>query len=98
MKKVVVVRYAYALKSRFERLRERGMLTGEDVAEQLGVSPTTVHQLGRQGVLERHLYGNNHRCLYAPPDKVKPVKGAGSRYGGRPPWLIPAQPTTQGAP
>ena len=38
MKKVMLVRRAYALSSRFERLRERGMLTGEEVARQLGVS------------------------------------------------------------
>jgi DNA invertase Pin-like site-specific DNA recombinase len=97
VKKVMLVRYAYALKSRFERLRERGMLTGEEVARQLGVSPTTVHQLGRQGVLARHLYGNNHRCLYEPPGNVRLVKGAGSRYGGRPPRLIVVQPSEQGA-
>ena len=73
------------------------MLTGEEVARQLGVSTTTVHQLGRQGVLARHLYGNNHRCLYEPPGNVRLVKGAGSRYGGRPPRLIAAQPAEQGA-
>ncbi|WP_258187318.1 hypothetical protein [Variovorax sp. WS11] len=97
MKKVILVRYAYALKSRFERLRERGMLTGEEVAKHLGVSSTTVHQLGRLGVLKRHLYGNNHRCLYEPPGNVTLVKGAGSRYGGRPPRLIAAQLSEQGA-
>jgi DNA-binding XRE family transcriptional regulator len=97
MKKVILVRQTYSLKSRFERLRERGMLTGEEVAEQLGVSTTTVHQLGRQGVLARHLYGNNYRCLYEPPGDVRLVKGAGSRSGGRPPQLMPAQPPEQRA-
>lgn len=97
MKKVILVRHAYGLESRFERLRGRGMLTGEEIARQLGVSTTTVHQLGRQGVLTRHLYGNNHRCLYEPPGDVRLVKGAGSRYGGRPPRLMHAQPTAQGA-
>ncbi|MDM0050622.1 recombinase family protein [Variovorax sp. J22R115] len=97
MKKVILVRYAYALKSRFERLRERGMLTGQEVAGHLGVSSTTVHQLGRLGILKRHLYGNNHRCLYEPPGNVTLIKGAGSRYGGRPPRLIAAQLSEQGA-
>ena len=87
----------HSLTSLAERLRERGMLTGEEVARQLGVSPSTVHQLGRQGLLTRHLYGNNHRCLYEPPGNVKLVKGAGSRYGGRPPRLTVAQPAGQGA-
>jgi hypothetical protein len=97
MKKVILLRHAYALKSRFERLRERGMLTGEEVARHLGVSATTVHQLGRTGRLRRHLYGNNHRCLYEPPGNVRFVKGAGGRYGSRPAEIIPAQPSQQSA-
>ena len=36
-KKVIVIRAAYHLKSRFERLRERGMLTANELAAQLGV-------------------------------------------------------------
>ena len=96
-KKVIVVRSAYKLRSRFERLRLRGMLTGEEMARQLGVSTTTIHELGRQGVLTRHLYGNNHRCLYEPPGSGQLIRGAGGRYGGRPAQFIPAQSTTQGA-
>lgn len=93
-KKVEVVRKAYKLRSRFERLREQGMLTGDEMAQQLGVSATTVHQLGRQGVLARHLYGNNHRCLYEPPRGGQLIRGAGGRYGGRPARFIAAQSTT----
>ena len=96
-KKVIVVRNAYKLRSRFERLRQRGMLTGEEMAQRLAVSSTTIHQLGRQGVLVRHLYGNNHRCLYEPPNGGQLIRGAGGRYGGRPARYIPAQPTEQGA-
>ena len=95
--KVRIIRSAYGLRGRFERLRERGMLTGEEVALQLGVSPTTVHQLGRLGVLKRHLYGNNHRCLYEPPGDVQFVRGTGGRYGSTPARLIAAQPSEQGA-
>jgi hypothetical protein len=96
-KKVIVVRNAYKLRSRFERLRQRGMLTGEEMAQRLAVSSTTIHQLGRQGVLVRHLYGNNNRCLYAPPNGGQLIRGAGGRYGGRPERYIAAQPTEQGA-
>jgi DNA invertase Pin-like site-specific DNA recombinase len=96
-KKVTVVRNAYKLRSRFERLRQRGMLTGEEMAQRLAVSSTTIHQLGRQGVLVRHLYGNNHRCLYEPPNGGQLIRGAGGRYGGRPARYIAAQPTEQGA-
>jgi hypothetical protein len=48
---------AYRLKSRFERLRGRGMLTGDEVAKKIGVCATTVHEWGRAGLLKRHLYG-----------------------------------------
>ena len=97
LKKVISLRQTYALKTRFERLRERGMLTGEEIAKQLGISPTTVHQLGRQGMLKRQVYGNNCRCLYEPVGEAQIVKGCGGRFGGRPAQLIPAQPPEQGA-
>jgi len=91
LKKVMLVRRAYGLKTRFERLRESGMLTGEEVAHQLGVCPTTVHLLGRNGILKRHRYATNHRYLYEPPGNVRLAKGAGGRYGSRKPYLIDAQ-------
>jgi hypothetical protein len=97
LKKVMLVRRAYHLKSRFERLRERGMLTGDELARQLGVCTTTVHQWGRAGLLRRHLYGNNYRCLYEPVRDVVVIKGAGGRYGSRSPALIAAPSTGQGA-
>jgi len=96
-KKVTVVRKAYHLRSRFERLRERGMLTGDELAKQLGVCTTTIHHWGRAGLLGRHLYGNNHRCLYEPVGNVVVTKGAGGRYGSKPPSLITAPSPTQGA-
>lgn len=89
-KKVITLRYAYKLKSRFQRLRERGMLTGDELAKQLGVCTTTVHDWGRAGFLRRHLYGNYHRCLYEPLGKVVLVKGNGGRYKPTPPKFIAA--------
>jgi hypothetical protein len=84
------VRRAYSLKSRFERLRARGMRNGDELARQLGVCTTTIHDWGRAGLLRRHLYGNNHRCLYEPLRDVTLIKGAGGRYGSRPPQFIAA--------
>lgn len=97
LKKVMLVRRAYGLKTRFERLRESGMLTGEEVARRFGVSATTVHQLGRDGVLKRHRYATNHRYLYEPPGNVRLAKGVGGRYGSRQPRLMDAQQIQQGA-
>lgn len=96
-KKVRLVRITYGLKSRFQRLRQRGMLTSGELARRFGVCPTTVNHLGRLGILKRHTYDSDHRYLYEPPGDVSLVKGAGSRYGGRPPQLIPVPPTAQGA-
>jgi DNA invertase Pin-like site-specific DNA recombinase len=96
-KKVTLVRVTYSLKGRFHRLRDRGMLTSGELASRFGVCPTTVNELGRQGILRRHAYDSGHRYLYEPPGDVTLVKGAGSRYGGRPPRLIPVPPTAQGA-
>ncbi len=96
-KKIISLRCTYRLKTRFERLREQGMLTGYELARQLGVSATTIHQLGRSGLLRRHLYGNKHRCLYEPVGAVTLIKGSGGRYGSRQPALIAVPPTEQGA-
>jgi len=98
VKKVSLVRIAHGLKSRFQRLRERGMLTSGELARRFSICPETVNHLGRQGILKRHTYDSDHRYLYEPPGDVTLVKGAGSRYGGRPPKLILAQRTAQGAP
>ena len=78
-KKVSLVRRTYGLCSRYQRLRARGLLTGQELAEQLNVSTTTIHTWGRQGILQRELYGNAKRCLYVPPSCMVPVKGHGGR-------------------
>jgi hypothetical protein len=55
--------------------------TGEEVARQLAVSTTTIHHCGRHGILKRHLYGNNHRCLYEPIDGVQLIAAQLSEQG-----------------
>ena len=74
-----------------------GMLTSGELARRFGVCPTTVNHLGRQGILKRHTYDSDHRYLYEPPGDVTLLRGAGSRYGGRPPKLMPVPPTARGA-
>lgn len=96
-RKVTLVRVTYGLRGRFQRLRDRGMLTSGELARRFGVCPTTVNHLGRQGILKRHTYDSDHRYLYEPPGDVTLLRGAGSRYGGRPPKLIPVPPTARGA-
>jgi DNA invertase Pin-like site-specific DNA recombinase/DNA-binding transcriptional regulator YiaG len=94
-KRVSLVRRTYGLKSRFERLRERGFLTGGELGQRLGVSTTTVHQWGRDGILEKETYGNSKRCLYAPlPAGETIVKGQGCKHP-RPPRPMAAPSTEQ---
>jgi hypothetical protein len=94
-KRASYVRRVYGLKSRFERLRTRGFLTAEEMATQTGLCVTRVHELGRQGILPREHYGNDKRCLYAPLNGAKFVRGQGGRYRPRRPALIPVRKSTQ---
>jgi hypothetical protein len=57
-KKVITSRNAYQLKSRYQRLRERGMLDARELAAQLKVSMKTIYNLGRDGLLKPHRYGS----------------------------------------
>ncbi|KRB83470.1 recombinase family protein [Noviherbaspirillum sp. Root189] len=94
--KVWLIRQAYHLKSRYERLRARGMLTANELAQQLGVCPTTIYQWGHTGLLHEHRYGHRHRCLYEPLGSAKLTKGKGGRRP-RPATLSTAGLTAQGA-
>ena len=51
---IAKLRRTYGLKSRFERLRNAGMLTAEEIAEPLNISVTTVAQWRRDGGLTAH--------------------------------------------
>jgi DNA-binding transcriptional regulator YiaG len=93
-KKVSLVRRTYGLKSRLERLRARSFLTGAQLAQRLGVSTTTIHNWGRASLLQRELYGNATRCLYAPLEASVPVKGRGGRQP-TPPTLINVSSSSQ---
>jgi hypothetical protein len=95
-KKVALVRQAYHLKSRFQRLIAQGYISGSELAAQLSVSTTTIHQWGRDGLLQRALYGNNKRCLYLPlPPSVTIIKGKAARWHSTQAHLSIAQPTAQ---
>ena len=96
-KKVTTIRMAYRLKSRFERLRERGMLTAAEMAKQLGVCIQNVYDMGQKGILRQHHYGHRHRCLFEPLGEKVFVKGQGGRYRPTQPKLIIVPSTTQGA-
>ncbi len=72
----VRVRYlvhTYKLRSRYDRLRERGMLTSKELAQSLGVHEATVLNWAKHGIVSRHAY-NGHFWLYEDPGPNPPVK------------------------
>lgn len=74
------LRREYGLKSRYHRLRERGMLTEEELARQLAIHPKTVREWGKQGLLKPHAYNDKNECLYEPVGHCRPQKSHGMRY------------------
>jgi DNA invertase Pin-like site-specific DNA recombinase len=87
LKKVAWIRCAYKLASRHDRLRQRGMLTTREVAANLGVSETAVHEWGRQGLIRKCYTDNLNRGLWEIPSGKTIMKGRGG-YSGCPARLI----------
>lgn len=63
---VAAIQVQYHLKSRYERLREQGMLDVEEVAKILNVHGATVRNWHKIGLLKRHAYTKS-RYLLEPP-------------------------------
>jgi len=57
----------YSLRSHFQRLRDRGLLTPEEVAAMLKIKVATVNKWRSQGRLVGHAYNKRNWCLYDPP-------------------------------
>jgi DNA invertase Pin-like site-specific DNA recombinase len=61
----------YGFRTHFQRLRERGLLTLEEIAERVGVVPCVVKRWRDEGLLTAHRYNDKGQCLYeAPPDDL----------------------------
>jgi len=71
------IRQQYRLRNRFDRLREAGMLTQAEIADQLGVDTTTVHNWRRKGLLKAHAYNEKPEYLYEPVGTNRPYKHQG---------------------
>jgi len=77
------IRHSHGLRSRYARLRARGMLTRDEIADRLKVSADTVKIWGRHGLLRRHRCNDKHECLYEPPGPNAPMKMQGRRLSDR---------------
>jgi len=68
------LRRDYHLRSRYDRLRAAGMLTGEEIASRLDLSPATVKDWRAMGWLKAHAYDDKPHYLYDPPGPDTPPK------------------------
>lgn len=74
------IRRKYGLKSRYDRLRESGMLTVGEMAQLLGVSTSCVAIWRARGLLNAQPYNDKNERLYEhpgddPPRKMQGLKG-----------------------
>ena len=67
-KKVFELRNNHALRSRYERLRDRGLLQRSELANRLAVSTCTIREWRKHGLLRGHAYNDRPDYLYEMPD------------------------------
>ena len=63
----------YKLKPRYDRLRDRGLLTRKEMMERLGISNCTLNRWADHGLVTRRAY-NGHACLFEDPGDDPPTK------------------------
>ena len=73
-KHVAYVMYTYGLRSRYDRLRQRGMLNKREMADRLGVHEQTVDRWAKYGLLRAHFYNDHGWQLYELPGPKMPAK------------------------
>jgi DNA invertase Pin-like site-specific DNA recombinase len=72
-KRVTYIVHAYGLRLRYDRLRDRGMLTKGEIAARLGIHVATVERWTEFGIIKRYAY-NSHAYLYQDPGATPPIK------------------------
>jgi DNA-binding transcriptional regulator YiaG len=77
------LRRDYEMKTRYDRLRDTGMLTLAEMADLLGVSTSTVKNWRNHGLLRAHAYTDKNECLYEHPGDDPPVKAQGRKLSKR---------------
>jgi DNA invertase Pin-like site-specific DNA recombinase len=73
-KRVAYLMHTYGLCSRYDRLRERGMLNKTEMADRLGVHEQTVDRWAKYGIIKAHLYNDHGWQLYELPGPNIPAK------------------------
>ena len=71
--RVAYLAHHYGLRSRYDRLRDRGMLTKEEAVARFGIHESTLVSWAKYGIVKRLAY-NAHAYLYEAPGLNPPVK------------------------
>jgi DNA invertase Pin-like site-specific DNA recombinase len=71
--RVAYLANTYGLRSRYDRLRDRGLLTKAEAATQLGIHESTLVRWATHGLIARHAY-DGHAYLYEQPSPDLPMK------------------------
>jgi DNA invertase Pin-like site-specific DNA recombinase/DNA-binding transcriptional regulator YiaG len=92
---VLDLRRAHHMPSHIQRLRARGLLDIDELAQHLGVHRTTIKNWHRAGLLVSHKANDKNQRLYEPPTPGDPhlVARQGSPIRNR----VPTQPAPGGA-
>ena len=71
--RVAYLAHSYGLRSRYDRLRDQGMLTKAEAAARLDIHEDTLVRWAAHGLISRHAY-NAHAYLYEQPGPNLPIK------------------------
>jgi hypothetical protein len=77
------LRSEYQLKPRYDRLREKGLLTLEEMSERLEIGPKCVITWRNHGLLRGHPVNDRNDWLYEDPGPNPPCKAQGVRLANR---------------
>ena len=73
----------YRLKNRYQRLRDAGLLTVQEIADLLGTTTQTATTWRRHGLLLAYPYNDKNECLYEHPGNEAPTKIQGRKLAQR---------------
>jgi DNA invertase Pin-like site-specific DNA recombinase len=80
---VARLRRAYQLKPRYDRLREKGLLTIEEISERLAVPHQRIGIWRRHGLLKAYPANDKDAWLYEDPGPDPPRRAQGIKLAGR---------------
>lgn len=77
------IRRKYNLKSRYQRLREAGLMTLQEIADGLHVHEKTIKTWRDHRLLLAVPFNDRNECLYPNPGESAPVKQQGTKLSER---------------